>query len=534
MIDERYTIVREDRFIEATRDSGYKSTASAVSELADNSFQAGANHFVVHFDSESEEYAGKGKPKSPVVREVVCVDDGAGMAPEVLRDALRFGGSTRFNDRGGMGRYGMGLPNSSASQARRVEVYSWQKPGQIYYTYLDIDEIAAGEMLVVPAPHVAEIPDRYRHLADSNSGTLIVWTKCDRLDFNGREDTLTRELPWSLGQTYRYYLASGKSIRVNGREVKPFDPLFLMPEAEFHGATPHGAPLEYQLTVPGKIGAMATVSVRFSLLPEEWQATLGKSRKDSRERGIDRARGFSVLRAGREVDIGYFRLRSPHWTDAWWSCEVAFEPELDELFGVTHTKQSIKLSERVRTTIEKDLSANIGTLHDIIVSRGKKRHAITTTEAQEIAKERERFLRSSPTLRDKDAATVERELRDYATEKAEPGQSVEDVVSDIRELPFLIDFETLPGAPFYRVRTFGRTVVVSINRDHTFYDKLYQPLAEIEPTAKTALELLLFALAKAETLAGEDGHDWYGSQRSEWSRILGVYLDGVPALQAAS
>ncbi len=63
MIDERYTIVREDRFIEATRDSGYKSTASAVAELADNAFQAGANHFVVHFDSEVEPTVGKGRSK---------------------------------------------------------------------------------------------------------------------------------------------------------------------------------------------------------------------------------------------------------------------------------------------------------------------------------------------------------------------------------------------------------------------------------------------------------------------------------------
>ncbi|MCH7649699.1 MAG: hypothetical protein IIA63_00895, partial [Nitrospinae bacterium] len=68
MIDERYTIVRTDRFIKATRDSGYKSTASAISELADNAFQAGANNFVVHFDSEVELTVGRERPKSPVVR----------------------------------------------------------------------------------------------------------------------------------------------------------------------------------------------------------------------------------------------------------------------------------------------------------------------------------------------------------------------------------------------------------------------------------------------------------------------------------
>ena len=37
-----HTIVREDRFIEATRDSGYKGTESALAELIDNAIQAGA------------------------------------------------------------------------------------------------------------------------------------------------------------------------------------------------------------------------------------------------------------------------------------------------------------------------------------------------------------------------------------------------------------------------------------------------------------------------------------------------------------
>lgn len=534
MIDERFTIVREDRFIEATRDSGYKSTASAISELADNAFQAGANNFVVHFDSEVAPYNGKGKPKSPVVREVVCIDDGSGMTTDVLRNSLRFGGTTRFNDREGLGRYGMGLPNSSASQCKRVEVYSWQNNREVHFSFLDIDEIAAGNMLVVPEPKIVKIPDRYRHLVSSDSGTLIIWTKCDRLDYNGREDTLTKELPRSLGQTYRHYVAKGRSIHVNGREVKPFDPLFLMPEAEHHGASPHGAPLEYELQVPGKVGATSTVRVRFSLLPEEWQAKFRRDQKERRTRGIDRVKGFSVVRAGREIDAGYFRILGEHWEHAWWSCEISFEPELDELFGVTHTKQTVKLTERVRTTIEKDLMANIRTLNVEIVKRGKKRHAIDTKEAEKIAKEQDRFLRTTTAIRDKDKETVDRELRKYGEEKATDERPVEKVVEEIKDLPFIIDFESLPGAPFYRVRTFGKTVVVSVNREHTFYDKLYQPLAEIDPTAKTAIELLIFALGKAETLAGDDGKEWYNSQRAEWSRILGVYLEAIPSLKGVA
>ena len=38
-----FSIVRQDQFIKATRDSGYKGTHSALSELIDNSIQAGAS-----------------------------------------------------------------------------------------------------------------------------------------------------------------------------------------------------------------------------------------------------------------------------------------------------------------------------------------------------------------------------------------------------------------------------------------------------------------------------------------------------------
>ena len=530
MIDEKFTIVQEERFIEATRDSGYKSTASAISENADNAFQAGANRFVVHFISDKQAYSGKGKPPSPKVSEVVCIDDGSGMSSLVLRNALRFGGTTRFNDRSGMGRFGMGLPNSAASQCRRLEVYTWQKKGVVHFCYLDIDEIISGKMLVVPEPLIRPLPKEYEPFVIADTGTMVIWKKCDRLDYSAREDTLTRELPKTLGQIYRYYLAHGKEIQVNDRKVKPFDPLYLMPEAEFTGATQHGAPIKFDVKIPGGDGQTSPVIVKFSLLPEKWQIELGRSKSERQKIGIGRSTGFSVLRAGREIDYAYFGLRGRHWTDSWWSCEISFQSELDELFGVTHTKQQMKLSEQIRTTIEKDVNANIATLADIIVSRGKKQHSKDTHIAEEIAKEQDKFLRTSPELRDKDEKVVEKELLQYAEEKVSDDKSVKDLVTEMRERPFLLDFEDLPGAPFYRVMTFGQTTVVSLNRSHLFFEKLYSPLCDAEPASKTALELLLFSLAKAETLASQEGKTWYESQRAEWGRILSIYLMGIESI----
>src|SRR4029077_16989713 len=131
-----------------------------ISEIVDNSIQAGATHIelsVTATTSSDEERA----------IEVSVLDNGCGMDPFTLRQGLRFGGSTRFGDRSGLGRYGMGLPNASLSQARRVTVYTWQErstggrgrqqtTGRVFLSYLDVDEIARGEMVDVPRPRVVK------------------------------------------------------------------------------------------------------------------------------------------------------------------------------------------------------------------------------------------------------------------------------------------------------------------------------------------------------------------------------------------
>src|SRR5213594_626115 len=125
-----FTIVAEDRFILATRDTGYRSTAAAVAELVDNSIQAGASFIRIRVTD-----AGHGDGCQVAV---AVLDDGSGMDSRTLREALRFGGTERFGNRCGQGRFGMGLPNSSVSQARRVDIYSWTRPSHVYSTYLDV------------------------------------------------------------------------------------------------------------------------------------------------------------------------------------------------------------------------------------------------------------------------------------------------------------------------------------------------------------------------------------------------------------
>src|SRR5262245_43817420 len=129
------SIVSLDHFIQATRDAGYKGTATALAELIDNAYEAGATRVDINIARSADDHF-----------TIAVNDNGCGMPPAILQLALQFGGSTRFNSRIGTGRYGMGLPNSSLSLARRVDVYTWTRPSTVWWSFLDIDEIVAGRM----------------------------------------------------------------------------------------------------------------------------------------------------------------------------------------------------------------------------------------------------------------------------------------------------------------------------------------------------------------------------------------------------
>ena len=135
-------LVEPANFVRAIRDSGYKSTAFAIAELVDNSIQAGALNVAVEIGRSAH-------PEWPL--EITVADDGVGMAPDTLASSLSFGGTNRFDDRSSLGRYGMGLPNGSLSQARRVTVVTWND-GQAWSAHLDVDEVMSGSCLGIAPP----------------------------------------------------------------------------------------------------------------------------------------------------------------------------------------------------------------------------------------------------------------------------------------------------------------------------------------------------------------------------------------------
>lgn len=378
---EDASFIPADLAIQAMRDSGYKNTAYALAELIDNSVQAKAKNIEIIC---IEEYVQLSTRSRKRLSNIAVLDDGVGMDSITLRKALQFGNGTRLNDRSGIGRFGMGLPNASISQAGRLDVWSWQNgPDNALHSFLDVQEIRDRKRKNVPVPEMLAVPIEWRERATSigSSGTLVVWTKLtpDRLTWKGAKATL-KNTGWLLGRIHRRFISNNLlRIRLVGGEdgcleedeVSINDPMYLVPAPTMPHPFNTEAMFENVLEEPVTVeleGKTYEVQTRYSVAKPKTLDLAGVVNRGDTAYGKDAANniGVSVMREGREL------MLDRSWTiqydprDRWWGCEVEFPAALDEIFGVTNNKQAATVFNELSGLDWKDLAESGESLPDVV------------------------------------------------------------------------------------------------------------------------------------------------------------------------
>lgn len=466
-------------FIRAVRESGYVSLSTALAELIDNSLQAAATEVKVTIT----------RPTADGLPEIRVEDNGEGMSRSQLEACLRFGGSSRFDERQSFGRFGMGLPAASLSQARRVEVSSWQEGGTASQVFLDVDAIATGTPVDLRA--------RRRSGVTTGSGCLVIWRNCDRIEYR-RLAWLERALRRELGRMYRRFLSNSDLIlTINGTQVDPVDPMLLAAEVEGYSARLAFEPLRYELAASS--GETAFVTVRFSMLPVHHWHRLDNITK--RRIGIVGGAGVSILRAGREIASGWHLMgakRKENYDD-WWRCEIEFDPVLDEHFGITINKQGIRPSQ----VLQEALGSELESIARLLNSRVRQ------------AFEEVKFLAATETsCRIAEAADIDLPI-------------IRTVGKGSGALSYRIGSEQLPIETMFTSALERRTLDVTLNVDHPAFAALYRPLQMLNDEAagelRIALELLLLSFARTTALLDRDGHNCEALLQL-WSRTYGRML----------
>ena len=577
--------------------SGYRNTTYALAELIDNSFDGEANKIKIIFfekrDHKNKRY----------IDEVIVSDNGNGMTKDVLYTCLRFGSTTNTDlktivSRKKKGKFGFGLPNASLSQCRNITAYSWQTPDKIFSTKLDLDEIVHNDSILLPEVQTASLPPRYKEasvIIDKKHGAVISWMACDKLSAV-KGETLCVRARSTLGTIYRHLLNEGAEISLEvyehnstknafmkqyATQVVPNDPLFLMADTliaeTIYGLAGSGltyAPY-YKKFSTGTNKCKATnnkqedlcqsFDFRWKGITRTIEITASVAHPDIQKPGIKigastavgafygQRDSISFVRAGREIatgDFGFYRKTEPQ--HRWWSIEVKFDADCDDLLGVFNTKQGITFTYTDVEVEFDEFTSNLPIAQQYLwVQLSNKLQSVYTEVWKLVRKQGKEIIPDTiEDLTDIIGGTPTTEIATVKTDGKRPNPFKDDQKQKLAErlaekFPLVpkeqinkaivrFDEARLRGCVLYQgtedpslwtmTSVYGFLIIL-INTNHYFYTNIMLPLRELNlDQALTAIELFISSLAFEES-----SEHFMQSERKhvveEFRSLVGIHLN---------
>ena len=579
------------KFLERLRSNDFKNSAYAVAEIVDNSIDAGAHSVEIIIESISS-------GRSEIIQSISFVDNGSGIAHEMLEKVVVFSETGHPPGGGKTGRFGMGLPNSSLSQCKKFIVAS-EESGLWRQIKIDLKDMLDRSSLEVPESSsdidrsVSRVINELTRIDDAK--TVVQWLAPDKLDFT-RGETAVKRLEPMLGRIYRRSLQKDFNLEIilckdnnNVGErhiVRPYDPLFIS-TGEIQGSEsilktiskrpqgdhPSKSPAEVlaQFVANQKIISEPfrkveeychdNLGVEFQGRSYNFNIVVSVAKKDFQKPAMERpgkepigvemrkkmlgnanfpGGNISFVRNGREIESGNYSLFNvSQETQRWWSIEVSYDTNgdddniMDELMGLSHTKQSIKFKSVPDDEYQSDFESD-----NLLVKR-QILFSLLTKDLNAAIKRCNKILREQ-------AKTYKEEIRSGLPNPPSPGPSVltgtdtttavlidalgrgaqltdeqKDELSNklsrhlaavpIENIRYAVDkfsdigiknipiYCSLDRGKLFEAQRFQGRLLTLINTNHPFYLKIIEPLKEKgEDSITASVELLLSALSREE------------------------------------
>jgi len=327
-------------------------------------------------------------------------------------------------------------------------------------------------------------------------------------------------------------------------------------------------------------GKKYPVRVKFSMVKDEARTDKKGGDGGNSEWGkhAHENRGVSLIRADRELDLDTNMVRTYDPKERWWGVEVTFPPELDEIFGVTNTKQHAlnfaRLAKAVQPQVSKKKSKQEQQSYDdeeddsdlfkiikfINKTLGPIRSRISEQKigsrtpgpkpprpedlATDVTKDRQESghvgksdegEKEPPEIRTKHISEAFGE--DGYMTKTVADEEAEYVVNN--NLKFKIMHRILSGSVLFDVQRSKGVIIVKLNQNHPAYHNLMDVLKETQNTdtdsveelksrlrrAHNGLELMFLSWARYEdeVLDPDKVHDMQ-DLRNEWGKYLADFL----------
>lgn len=347
---------------ESMRDLGY-SLATAIADIIDNSITAGSTEVEVFCNLTSD---------SPTL---VILDNGSGMSEDDLLKAMKHGSANpkQVREPNDLGRFGLGLKTASFSQCRNLAVVS-SNGSSLCGAEWDLDYVSKKDewcLSILDKEDIADFP--YVDRLDE-SGTAVVWRKLDRLfedQYGSKRDEIVFEKLDLVGRHlslvfHRFLAGEVKqhpklSIRINGHEIKPFDPFCRKNKAT------QVLPEEI-VRVDGK-----EVNIQPYILPHHSKLSAEEYDYYEDRSSFISNQGAYIYRNGRLMAWGdWFRLVPKGEATKLARVQIDFPNALDESWTIDIKKSRARPPHEVRERLRQIISKITGTSTRIHRGRGQK------------------------------------------------------------------------------------------------------------------------------------------------------------------
>jgi hypothetical protein len=322
--------------------------SQAIADVVDNSIEAGATLVAIDVEFDGDDSW------------VRIADNGVGMTPDQLREAMRYGAERQYDD-DDLGKFGLGLKTASMSQCQCLSVASRWNPDRAdiaAYSW-DLDHIEKTNRWEILPLEREGLGKSIREPLKDTVGTVVLWQRLDRIlgykhpygeAARKRLSQTCREIESHLGMVFHRFLsgeACSKRFKMllNGNEIKPWDP-FCRTEAKTRPLQTISVPVEYE-GVPG------TVLLEPFVLPhQEDFSTPEAFRNASGPANWNQQQGFYIYRAGRMIQSGgWSNLRAPDEHTKLARIAVSFAPALDEAFKINVAKMRVQMPTVIRDAV---------------------------------------------------------------------------------------------------------------------------------------------------------------------------------------
>jgi len=338
------------RLMASLRDMGYEFS-TAVSDLVDNSIEAGATRVTIDIEFDGD---------NSWVR---IADNGCGMSPAQLREAMRYGSSNRDYGEEDLGKFGLGMKVASLSQCRSLSVASRtsRERADIAAYAWDLEHIDKEDKWEILDLRETGVPTEMRDLLRDGPGTVVVWRRLDRLlgyqhpygeHARKRLSMMCREAETYLAMVFHRFLQGEVKARkklkimLNGNDIDAWDP--------FCRTEPNTKKLS---AVPIKVeheGKSGYVLLEPYILPNQSKFSSAEAFKlASGPANWNQQQGFYIYRSDRLIQSGgWNRLRTPDEHTKLARIAVRFSPQLDDAFKVNVAKMRVQIPPQARDQIE--------------------------------------------------------------------------------------------------------------------------------------------------------------------------------------